>query len=230
MRASVTCLLVLAVGVTACERQRTDNPLTERTAAAAEPAPAEPTQQQTQKKEEPKKADTAAKSTDEKADQIRKDADAKAEHLKKDADERCDALKKHAEAEGDRLKKAANEKVDRLKAAAAAPPKAKTTAGAKHAKVGKGVKAKERAEHPATREEPTGKTTVTGAEVPRGRPAQPEQAPPQGAMPPPPQPGAAEQPYVNHSTVLGDGKSGMYTDGQGTYGGRATWGTGTPRR
>lgn len=30
----------------------------------------------------------------------------------------------------------------------------------------------------------------------------------------------------NHSTSLGDGKSGQYTDGKGTYGGKATWGTG----
>lgn len=30
----------------------------------------------------------------------------------------------------------------------------------------------------------------------------------------------------NHSTPLGDGKSGSYTDGKGTHGGKATWGTG----
>lgn len=32
----------------------------------------------------------------------------------------------------------------------------------------------------------------------------------------------------NHSTPLGDGKSGTYTDNKGTHGGKATWGTGTP--
>jgi hypothetical protein len=30
----------------------------------------------------------------------------------------------------------------------------------------------------------------------------------------------------NHSTTLGDSKSGEYTGGKGTYGGKATWGTG----
>jgi hypothetical protein len=30
----------------------------------------------------------------------------------------------------------------------------------------------------------------------------------------------------NHSTPLGDSKSGEYTGGKGTYGGKATWGTG----
>lgn len=30
----------------------------------------------------------------------------------------------------------------------------------------------------------------------------------------------------NHSTPLGDGKSGTYTDNKGTHGGKATWGTG----
>ncbi|MBX3223419.1 MAG: hypothetical protein KF795_23100 [Labilithrix sp.] len=32
----------------------------------------------------------------------------------------------------------------------------------------------------------------------------------------------------NTSTTLGDGTSGMYTGGKGTYGGKATHGTGTP--
>jgi hypothetical protein len=31
---------------------------------------------------------------------------------------------------------------------------------------------------------------------------------------------------TNHSTTLGDGKSGQSTGGKGTYGGKATWGTG----
>ena len=31
---------------------------------------------------------------------------------------------------------------------------------------------------------------------------------------------------TNHSTPLGDSKSGEYTGGKGTYGGKATWGTG----
>lgn len=34
----------------------------------------------------------------------------------------------------------------------------------------------------------------------------------------------------NHSTPLGDGKSGTSTDNVGTYGGKATWGTGTPNK
>jgi len=33
----------------------------------------------------------------------------------------------------------------------------------------------------------------------------------------------------NHSTPLGDSESGQYTGGKGTYGGKATWGTG-PRK
>lgn len=42
--------------------------------------------------------------------------------------------------------------------------------------------------------------------------------------------GAGAEGYVNHSTTLGTGQSGMYTGGQGTYGGRATWGTGAGSR
>lgn len=36
----------------------------------------------------------------------------------------------------------------------------------------------------------------------------------------------AKQDEANHSTSLGDGKSGESTGGKGTYGGKATWGTG----
>jgi hypothetical protein len=81
-------------------------------------------------------------------------------------------------------------------------------------------------------EEPVGTTETTAAETettprttmpPGEQPAQPMQPMPQTTTPQP-------EPYVNHSTVLGDGKSGTYTDGQGTYGGRATWGTGTPKQ
>jgi ABC-type Fe3+-hydroxamate transport system substrate-binding protein len=40
---------------------------------------------------------------------------------------------------------------------------------------------------------------------------------------------AAEKlPERNTSTTLGDGSSGMYTGGKGSYGGQATWGTGGP--
>ena len=46
---------------------------------------------------------------------------------------------------------------------------------------------------------------------------QPKQQPSASAVP-------SEEP--NHSTSLGDGKSGTYTDGKGTHGGKATWGTG----
>ena len=76
-----------------------------------------------------------------------------------------------------------------------------------------------------------GETTITGAEVevpPTTLPTPPgaeQPTTPPGAMPPVPGAAGAE-PYVNRSTVLGDGTSGSYTDGQGTYGGRATWGTG----
>lgn len=34
---------------------------------------------------------------------------------------------------------------------------------------------------------------------------------------------------VNQSTTLGNGQSGMYTGGAGSYGGTATWGTGTKK-
>ena len=40
----------------------------------------------------------------------------------------------------------------------------------------------------------------------------------------------AKQDSTNHSTSLGDGKSGESTGGKGTYGGKATWGTGTPNK
>jgi hypothetical protein len=46
---------------------------------------------------------------------------------------------------------------------------------------------------------------------------------------PPANEGQPSSGYVNRSTPLGNGDSGMYTGGQGTYGGRATWGTGTTR-
>lgn len=42
----------------------------------------------------------------------------------------------------------------------------------------------------------------------------------------PPKTGTTEKDPNNHSTPLGDGKSGSYTDGKGTHGGKATWGTG----
>ena len=61
-----------------------------------------------------------------------------------------------------------------------------------------------------------GTTTVTAGEL---EPAS-EDA---GAQPEQP---AQPQEQKNTSTVLGDGSSGMYTGGEGTYGGRATWGTG----
>lgn len=37
---------------------------------------------------------------------------------------------------------------------------------------------------------------------------------------------AKQQDRNNHSTPLGDSESGQYTGGKGTYGGKATWGTG----
>ncbi|HVH44198.1 MAG TPA: hypothetical protein VM925_17725 [Labilithrix sp.] len=86
---------------------------------------------------------------------------------------------------------------------------------------------------PEEEEEIVGTTTITAVEIetvpPKGTPTPPSETPdtratPPGGMPLPSD--AAKEPYVNHSTVLGDGTSGMYTDGQGTYGGRATWGTG----
>lgn len=69
--------------------------------------------------------------------------------------------------------------------------------------------------------EPKGKSTTP--EAPTATPLEPREETPR-AEPPiePTAAGGAE----NHSTTLGDGKSGMYTGGQGTYGGRATWGTG----
>lgn len=80
-------------------------------------------------------------------------------------------------------------------------------------------------------EEPTSTTTITEVEIetvpPRQAPMQPlepgAQGTPPGGMPLPTQ--VAGAPYVNQSTTLGNGNSGMYTGGQGTYGGRATWGT-----
>jgi membrane protein involved in colicin uptake len=55
--------------------------------------------------------------------------------------------------------------------------------------------------------EPTSTTTITSAP----------------AMSPEPR----EEP--NQSTTLGNGQSGMYTGGAGTYGGTATWGSGTKK-
>ncbi|MBX3227053.1 MAG: hypothetical protein KIT84_36045 [Labilithrix sp.] len=71
-------------------------------------------------------------------------------------------------------------------------------------------------------EEPVGVTTITQAEVVAPTP------PPTATPAPAPAP-TGDQGYVNRSTVLGNGQSGTYTDGQGTYGGRATWGTGVPK-
>ena len=51
------------------------------------------------------------------------------------------------------------------------------------------------------------------------------------ATPPPPEAlPAPNDPKHNASTTLGHGNSGMYTGGLGTYGGRATWGTGVGTR
>jgi hypothetical protein len=63
----------------------------------------------------------------------------------------------------------------------------------------------------------TGTATITSTEI--APPAEPEGAPAQEGTG-----------YVNRSTTLGSGDSGMYTGGQGTYGGRATWGTGSPSK
>lgn len=46
----------------------------------------------------------------------------------------------------------------------------------------------------------------------------------------PANPEAAKKDPTNTSTTLGNGKSGESTGGKGTYGGKATWGTGTPNK
>lgn len=78
--------------------------------------------------------------------------------------------------------------------------RAKPKAKAKSAEKAKSEKAEQ--------EEKTSTTTTTGAEMPTATPA------------------PAPAPERNTSTPLGDSSSGTYTGGQGTYGGKATWGTG----
>lgn len=226
MRASVSCLFALALAFGAgCGREQTQNSTKDdligiRTASAAEATPQnEKTVDEKTKVDEPTAKKEETKTADEKADRLVKDADAKADKLMKDADAKCEQLKKTADAQGDKLKKDAQARADRMKAEPKAHAVKPTKAKQKHA-------TKEAAK---PSEEPVGQTTITKGEV--QKPPRPPEERPSQALPPPPsaQPAGAE-PYVNHSTVLGDGKSGMYTDGQGTYGGRATWGTGTPRR
>jgi hypothetical protein len=81
-------------------------------------------------------------------------------------------------------------------------------------------------------EEPTSVTTITTVEIEtvprRPQPQEPSKhpaTPPGGSPLPSIEPGPHGQ-YINQSTVFGNGQSGTYTDNQGTYGGRATWGTG----
>lgn len=85
---------------------------------------------------------------------------------------------------------------------------------------------------PKAKEEPTSTTTITEVEIetvpPRQLPTQPLETPAAPATPPHGMPlptAETGQPYINTSTTLGNGNSGEYTGGQGTYGGRATWGT-----
>lgn len=87
---------------------------------------------------------------------------------------------------------------DAYNAAAAKRAEARAKPKAKTAEKAKSEKAKQ--------EEKTGTTTTTGAEMPSSNPA--------------------PAPERNTSTPLGDSSSGTYTGGQGTYGGKATWGTG----
>lgn len=136
------------------------------------------------------------------SDRMLSEERAKTEAAKAEADKertRADACE---QAEKARLEKA---KEAREKAAKAA--KAKAAKEAKRAEEEKARQAQEARAKPATpppvSEEYVGKTTVTAA------PITPTPAP-----------------EVNTSTTLGDGTSGMYTGGQGTYGGKATWGTG----
>jgi hypothetical protein len=104
--------------------------------------------------------------------------------------------------------------------------KADRAAAAKKAKDDKAKKEKKAQETSSTKEEtkdhtePVGSTTITGAPLP-GTPGM------TGAIMPMPAPAPTEQP--NRSTTLGDSTSGEYTGGKGTYGGTATWGTGTKK-
>jgi hypothetical protein len=81
-------------------------------------------------------------------------------------------------------------------------------------------------------EEPTSVTTITTVEIETGprrpQPQEPSKYPatPPGGAPLPSIEAGQHGQYVNQSTVFGNGQSGTYTDNQGTYGGRATWGTG----
>lgn len=127
-----------------------------------------------------------------------KTAAAKAEADKERA--RADACE-HAQQTRLEKSKAAKEK-------AAKAAKAKGAEEAKRAEAEKARQAQEAQAKPAApptvrEEEFVGEATITAAPVT-----------------------PAPAPEVNTSTTLGDGTSGMYTGGQGTYGGKATWGTG----
>jgi len=129
----------------------------------------------------------------------------------------------------ERLRKAEEAKrAERAKRAAKAKQPAKPAAPAEQQAAKKKKAPRTTTGTPSQDEEVViSETTITGAEVevpPTTLPTPPGAEQP-GAMPAVPGEAGAE-PYVNRSTVLGDGTSGSYTDGQGTYGGRATWGTG----
>lgn len=75
--------------------------------------------------------------------------------------------------------------------------------------------------------------SITAAELtttPAEAPATPTETPRGAEAPQPAQRMEGAAGHVNQSTTLGNGNSGMYTGGQGTYGGRATWGTGAGAR
>lgn len=130
------------------------------------------------------------------------------------------ALQEEQRAQRERAAPAGEPRKERPRRSDEAQRAAKAKARAAEQRAAKEKKEKESAPSTEQDEVVIGETRITSADdvPPTALPTPPvaeEPAAPSGA-----------EPYVNHSTVFGDGTSGMYTDGQGTYGGRATWGTG----
>jgi hypothetical protein len=105
----------------------------------------------------------------------------------------------------------------KTKAKAKAKPRAQTSAASKREVQG-GMEPPAGIAPERSMDEPVGTTTITDAPVPASGDA--------SAPAPASAPGEAAGSESNDSTTLGTGKSGTYTDGKGTYGGKATWGTG----
>lgn len=149
-----------------------------------------------------------------------------------DVDKKAEA-DKQAALEAEKAKQADTEKATQTDTEKAKQATKTTAANAKKTTAKKTHAVKDDAKDESTRSDlndtsrdTAGTTTITSGAVESSSKAEEPKTPQASEQVAPAEPQKEE----NNSTVLGTGKSGMYTDGQGTYGGKATWGTGVPKK